>query len=63
MTSDAVSISLAHAVDEGLLERTKGGYRFGHDKVQSCFQSMLSSSERTRVHKVMGEWFLDLGDP
>ena len=62
-STEAVSHTLATAVDEGLLERTTGGFRFEHDRVQSCFQSMMTSRERANTHKMIGEWYLHRGDP
>lgn len=56
------TMSISAAVDEGLLERTKGGYKFCHDKIQSCFQSMIGQGERARLHMAIGEWFLRRGD-
>ncbi|KAI2505962.1 PhoQ sensor [Fragilaria crotonensis] len=61
--SETVCRSLAAGVDEGLLERTKEGYRFGHDKIMSCFQSMMTDKEQARLHRLIGEWFLRRGDP
>jgi predicted ATPase len=61
--SETVCRSLAASVEEGLLERTKEGYRFGHDKILSCFQSMMTESEQARLHRLIGEWFLNHGDP
>jgi predicted ATPase len=62
-SAEPLSHTLATAVDEGLLERTRSGFRFEHDKVQSCFQSILTSSERVKNHKMIGEWNLHRGDP
>ncbi|KAI2505964.1 hypothetical protein MHU86_8464 [Fragilaria crotonensis] len=62
--SENVCRSLAAGVDEGLLERTKG-YRFGHDKILSCFQSMMSDKEQARLHRLIenGSCFAETPSP
>jgi protein kinase len=62
-TSRSGMISISAAVEEGLLEEAKGGYQFCHDKIQSCFQSMIGDGERARLHTAIGEWFLLRVDP
>jgi predicted ATPase len=54
----AATLSLITAVDGGFLERTKDGYQFSHDKIQTCFQSMIDNSEKARLHRKIGELLL-----
>ena len=55
---ESVSVSLAEAVDEGFIEKTKEGYQFSHDKLQAAFQSLFDETEEEEIHLVIGETFL-----
>jgi len=62
MADEKIDSLLDIAVTAGFLEETSDGYQFGHDKLQSSFQSMLSSDENLQLHKVIGETFARRGD-
>jgi tetratricopeptide (TPR) repeat protein/Cdc6-like AAA superfamily ATPase len=49
------------AVKEGFIERTKVGFQFCHDKIQSSFRSLLEEAERKSLHKIIGFWYMNLG--
>ena len=61
LSQESVSSSLSAAVNEGFIEKTKVGYQFSHDKLQTSFQSMVSTVENVRLHLAIGETFLALG--
>jgi predicted ATPase len=52
---------LAEAREGGFVERTKEGYQFSHDKLQTSFQSMFDEQEKERLHLVIGETYLAIG--
>lgn len=57
-TVTSVIASLGAAVKNGFIEKTREGYQFCHDKFQSSFRSMVSSSEAPQIHKTIGEKLL-----
>ena len=55
---------LSDAVKEGFVEKTKAGYQFTHDKLQSAFRSMSSEHDEDQLRLLIGEAFLNQGsDP
>ena len=63
LSQESVSSFLSVALNEGFIEKTKTGYQFSHDKLQTAFQSMVSDEENVRLHLAIGETFLSLGGP
>jgi predicted ATPase len=63
LSLQSVHSSLLVALNEGFIEKTKVGYQFSHDKLQTAFQSMISSKENVRLHLAIGQTFLFLGGP
>jgi predicted ATPase len=59
----AVIEGLREGVSSGFIERTKRGFQFSHDKIQSCFRSMISATESAILHQLIGNHFHSLGDP
>lgn len=59
-TQATVTNVLEAAVVEKFLEKTNEGYKFGHDKVQTAFRSMVSPSTTIpQLHKLIGETYLE----
>lgn len=58
-TADAVQSDLAAALEEGLLVRAGGGYRFAHDRVQQAAYSLIRESDRPRYHASVGRLLLE----
>lgn len=53
-----VVVCLQKAVEGGFLAKTKEGYKFTHDKLQSMFQSMIDDDQQEELHLLIGEMFL-----
>eukprot|EP00545_Synedropsis_sp_CCMP1620_P013169 CAMPEP_0119021732 /NCGR_PEP_ID=MMETSP1176-20130426/26576_1 /TAXON_ID=265551 /ORGANISM="Synedropsis recta cf, Strain CCMP1620" /LENGTH=1129 /DNA_ID=CAMNT_0006976413 /DNA_START=58 /DNA_END=3447 /DNA_ORIENTATION=+ len=60
-STDSIMSSISQAVKGGFLEKTRGGYQFSHDKIQSSFHSMLDDVDEERIHVMIGEMFLVRG--
>jgi hypothetical protein len=53
-----------YALKEGFIEKTKVGYQFSHDELQTAFQLMVSNEENIRLHLAIGQIMsLPLGGP
>lgn len=53
-----VVVCLQKAVEGGFLAKTKEGFKFTHDKLQSMFQSMIVDDQKAELHLLIGEMFL-----
>lgn len=49
------------AVEDGIIEKTREGYQFLHDKLQSAFQSMIGKDEHGQLHLLIGQQYLKQG--
>jgi predicted ATPase len=55
---DSVSASLSKAMELGFIEKTKNGYKFGHNKLQFYFLSLIDDSKRSQIHLKRGLVYL-----
>lgn len=53
-----IAALLTLAVDAGIVEKSKGGYQFLHDKLQAAFQAMLEHEETEELQLQIGEAYL-----
>jgi len=61
-TAQSTCSFLNKAVGGRFLEKTRDGYQFSHDKIQSSCRSMIGEAEEGRLHLVIGEMFLRRGN-
>ncbi|KAI2513675.1 histidine kinase [Fragilaria crotonensis] len=57
-----VSTAVDNAVRGGFVEKTKVGYQFSHDTIQTAFQSLIDEEEKGRIHMAIGNVLLAIGD-
>ncbi|KAI2510539.1 hypothetical protein MHU86_3807 [Fragilaria crotonensis] len=57
-----VATAIDDAVRGGFVEKTKEGYQFSHDTIQTAFQSLIDDEEKGRFHLAIGNVFLAIGD-
>ena len=60
--SNQTAAAICEAVYGGFVERTKHGYQFSHDTIQTAFQSKIGQEEKERMHMAIGETLLAIGD-
>jgi hypothetical protein len=58
MSASSVLSSMSLAVKEGFVERTRDGYQFTHDKLQSALPYSIGESEEAWLHLLIGEAYL-----
>jgi len=55
---EQLHLMLKKSVDQQFLEKTKGGYRFSHDKLQLAFQNLIDRKEKEKLHVAIARRFL-----
>lgn len=58
MSDSRLTSYLDKAVEEGFLEKIRGGYQFSHDKLQSIFQESMQNDVREKLHLLIGRSLL-----
>jgi predicted ATPase len=61
-SESSVTTNLKVALDGGFVERCKYGYNFSHDKLQAIFQSMLTEDLASKIHGIIGNVYVAMGD-
>ncbi|KAI2491577.1 histidine kinase [Fragilaria crotonensis] len=62
ISEQTVATAIDDAVRGGFIEKTKEGYQFSHDTIQTAFQSLIDDEEMGRIHRAIGNVLLEIGD-
>jgi predicted ATPase len=66
-SSETISVqTVATAIDDAVhgcfVEKTRDGYQFSHDTVQTAFLSLIDEEDKGRIHMAIGNVLLEIGD-